>query len=163
MLILGTVAVLLALCIGAAALLLFGYHRVTDTEYRLIAASEISHYVPAQYKKQNGESVTVATRGGAHGITVKPFAREWAYFYCGQTGRGGILNHFGRKRSPGGYMRVDIAGHDFLAAIPREGLRMRRWDSAIASSQSYAGPGKTTPIASPRLDRGRGSVDNHQR
>lgn len=148
-------ASLLALGLLIAYGLLFTYHRVSEKELRRIQTSPISHYVPASHLQQGQKSVTVATRGGLHGFSVMVSGREWAYFYCGRTGRGGVLNHFGRKPSPGGYFRVDIAGADFVAAIPREHLRMRRWDSAIASRQTYTGPGESIPIDSPRADRKR--------
>lgn len=155
MLIAGLVASLLAMVLVTAAEVLFTYHGVNEGEYRRIKASSISHYVPARHLQLDRGTVTIATRGGLHGLSVMLFAREWAYVYCGRTGRGGILNHFGRKPSPGGYVRIDVTGLDFTTAFPREDLRMRRWDSAVATRRTYTGPGTATRVASPRVDRRR--------
>ena len=153
MLIAGIAAFAFALVLLAAAVVLFTYHRVSEGEYRRIKTSSVSHYGPARHLQLGRGTVTIATRGGLHGLSVMLFAREWAYVYCGRTGRGGILNHFGRKPSPGGYVRIDVTGLDFTTAVPREDLRMRRWDSAVATRRAYTGPGTATAVASPRVDR----------
>lgn len=153
MLILAVASLLLALCLLLGYRLLLGHHRVSDEEFHRIQTSPVSHYVPVEHLQQGDGSVTVAARGGLHGFSLMCVGTEWAYFYSGRTGRGGVLNHFGRKPRPGGYARIDITGADFSAAVPRVELRMRRWDSAIASKRSYTGPGSVTPVASPRLDR----------